>query len=59
MADIRTQAKISYTVLGCLLLGSLTNLSGTGATGVGLTLPDGSLITAARIPHHVDLAAND
>ena len=32
----------------------LTNLSGTGATGVGLTLPDGSLITAARIPHHVE-----
>jgi len=32
----------------------LTNLSGTGATGVGLTLPDGSLISAARIPHHVE-----
>ena len=32
----------------------LTNLSGTGATGAGLTLPDGSLITAARIPHHVE-----
>ena len=31
----------------------LTNLAGTGATGTGLTLPDGSLLMAARIPHHV------
>jgi hypothetical protein len=32
----------------------LTNIAGTGATGVGLVLPDGSLLLAARIPHHVE-----
>ena len=28
-----------------------TNLAGTGATLAGLTLPDGSLLQAARVPH--------
>jgi len=32
----------------------VTNIAGTGATGVGLVLPDGSLLLAARIPHHVE-----
>ena len=32
----------------------ITNIAGTGATGVGLVLPDGSLLLAARIPHHVE-----
>jgi hypothetical protein len=31
----------------------LTNLAGTGATGVGMVLSDTSLLTAARIPQHV------
>ena len=29
----------------------LTNLAGTGATSIGLTLPDGSLLQACRIPY--------
>jgi len=33
----------------------LTNLAGTGASGTGVVLPDGSLLFAARIPHHVEL----
>ena len=32
----------------------IANIAGTGATGVGLVLPDGSLLLAARIPHHVE-----
>lgn len=29
----------------------LTNIAGTGAAGVGLTLPDGSLLHACRVPY--------
>ena len=36
------------------LVPEITNIAGTGATGVGLVLPDGSLLLAARIPHHVE-----
>ena len=32
-----------------------TNLAGTGATGIGLTLPDGSFLQACRIPYSRDL----
>ena len=33
----------------------LTNLAGTGASGTGVVLPDGSLLFAGRIPHHAEL----
>ena len=32
-----------------------TNLAGTGATGIGLTLPDGSFLQACRIPYSREL----
>jgi hypothetical protein len=33
----------------------LTNIAGTGAAGVGLTLPDGSLLHACRVPYSRNL----